>query len=235
MQELIHTVIFSTPLSAGLLIVLGWLAKKWLLQRLEKSIKHSYDKELEEHKTKLKKEADSILETQKSQLKSQSDSLIESHKANLQKITHVDRAHFDMELDSFKSLWAEVSLMIEHTARIVNLYGYSELAAGKGEKLKEAEMSDKCFFAANKKIQEVRPFIPKQIHKQATTLAQLCKKEISAFFEAARREAKKDSSYDQEAAGKIAREMCNKIINLYDELADSIQNRLESAAERYIK
>ena len=176
-----------------------------MIERLASSIRHEYNKDLEEHKAKLKAQFDAELEIRKAALKAQSDAELEVHKANAQRLIHIDRSHFDMELVSAQKLWSSVSATVDLTAQVLRLYSFDELPEGEGEKRNYAVAADEAFFAAIRVSQELRPFIPRDIHELARALAADCKEEIDAFFQALRLEERNHPSYDQIEAGKLAK------------------------------
>jgi hypothetical protein len=85
---------------------------------------------------------------------------------------------------------------MDHTARLVRLYGWQELPSGKGEKRKWAQQSDSAFFAANTKIRNNQPFIAADIFDLAIAHCSACKNEIDEFFGAVDAEEKNDTWYD---------------------------------------
>lgn len=226
MDEIVKTVLWSAPLSAVLVSALIWLIRSWIIERLSNAIKHEYNKDLEEHKAKLKGQFDMELEIRKAALKAQSDAELEVHKANAQRLIHIDKSHFDMEFDSFKTLWSAVSSTVDHTARVLRLYSFTELSAGKGEKRKYAEVADKSFFEASQITQRIRPFIPGKIHELARELEADCKREINQFFYDIKMEETPNSNYEQDLAAKSAKDALDRILGDWHALADAIQQRL---------
>ena len=235
MNETITTILWSAPLSAVLVTVLIWMVRSWLVERLGNSIRHEYNKDLEQHKAKLKAVFDAELEVSKAALKAQADAELEVHKANAQRLIHIDRSHFDLELESFQKLWSVASETVELTAQALRLYSSEELPAGKGEKHKSAVAADKSFSAAVKVVDELRPFIPRAIHERARALVVGCKSEIDHFFYSITLEELNDPSYDQEEAGRLAKLECEKLKEQWHELADAIQQRLQAIPGEQVK
>lgn len=211
------------------------MLRNWVIERLSNSIRHEYNKDLEQHKAQLKAQFDAELEVRKATLKARADAELEVHKANALRLVHIDRSHFDMELTSFQKLWSAISTAVDLTAQTASLYSYTELAKARGEKRKTAVAADDAFFVALKVIQELRPFIPPRIHEHARDLAHGCKVEIDLFFEAIRLEQKEDPSYDQSESAKLARHEREKLEEQWNALADLIQERLEAIPGEQIR
>jgi hypothetical protein len=211
------------------------MLRSWIVERLSSSIKHEYNKELEEHKAKLKASFDTELEVRKASLKAQSDAELEIHKANTQRLVHIDQSHFDMEVKNFKALWSAICAAVDLTAKLAHLYSFEERQEAKGEKRKYATDADEAFFECIRIIQELRPFIPRNIHEKARELAMLCKREIDQFFNAVRMEERLDNSYDQVEAGKVAKKEKETIHNKWNELADSMYSRIEAIPGEQVK
>lgn len=228
MNETVTTILWSAPLSAVLVSGLIWMLRSWAIERLSNSIRHEYNKDLEQHKAELKAQFDAELEVRKALLKAHADAELEVHKANALRLVHIDRSHFDLELASFQKLWSAISAAVDLTAQTAGLYSYDELPEGKGEKRKTAVAADEAFFAAIKVTQELRPFIPNRIHEHARALAAGCKAEIDHFFQSIRMEERHDPSYDQIEAGKLARDERERLEEQWRELADLIQRRLQA-------
>jgi hypothetical protein len=224
----VTTIVWAAPVSAVLVSALIWLLRSWILKRLTSSIQHEYDKDLAEHKAKLKAQSDADLVVHKSALKAQTDAELEVHKANAQRLVHIDQSHFDLELASYQKLWTAISAAVDLTAQTANLYSFNELPEGAGEKRKTAVTADEAFFVAIKTTQKLRPFIPLEIHDQAATLAAHCKAEIDTFFHALTLEKRNDRSYNQEEMGKAAKLAEGRLMEQWNSLADAIQRRLQS-------
>lgn len=219
-------IIGTASLSAGLVALVIWIARNWFIERLAGSIRHEYATDLETHKAALKSQFDSELEVRKAALKAQSDAELEVHKANLQRGFHVQKAQFDMEFSSFQKLWGALSLMVDETGRLINLYEYSETPEGKGTKRKHAEDADKAFFAATRVVQDLEPFIPEDVYQKSKSLYINCKTVIDDFFGVIKFESE-DTKFDISEYRKDARASGNDIRKDWHEIANLIRVRLK--------
>lgn len=165
MQQIIWTVIWTSPISAALLMTLVWLFRNWIKVRLTGSIKQEYANALELHKAKLRRDVetelatlnaelkakiDTQLETHKAELKARVDSDIEFLKARVQKKSHISKSQFDLELANFQRILEAISALVDDTARILCLYDRVETDTGKGEKKVYADKADAACFACGK-------------------------------------------------------------------------------------
>lgn len=196
------------------------------VESLKAVLKAQSEGAVEVLKAKLKGRNDSELEGLKAALKAQGDAEIEATKAINQRWIHIDKSQFDLELSSFKTVWEEVSEIVYITARLANLYSYSELEGHEGERRKNAVEVDDKLKKAHKVITDVRPFIPEELHESCQAIAHLCTDEIRAFWAATRAEAEKMINYSQEDADKIAVKTARKIVRDWDSLAEAIRARL---------
>lgn len=183
MDRVIETIFLSAPLSVVLVFIVGWVLRHWLTERLTRSIRHEYDKDLAAHQAQLKAQFDAELEVRKSALKAQSDAALEVHKAFVQRWSHIDTAHFDMEFNNFQKLWTAVSMTVDKTYVVQRLYALSDTSEGKGERHRNTTEADAAFFVAMGVVQALRPFIPLHIHTRTTALLTRCKAEIDFFFQ----------------------------------------------------
>jgi hypothetical protein len=163
MDEIIKTIVLPGSLSAVLLAVALWLGSDWISKRLATSVAHEYDKKLEGFKAGL-------------------DAALEYHRATVQQSLHVAKSQFDMEFASFKELWAEVSKVLELTARLINAHLKSAVTGNTNPLRELATEADAAFFAAHKKATDVAPFMPADVHAIAKTLNERCKEEIDRYF-----------------------------------------------------
>jgi hypothetical protein len=234
-DEVIRTVLWSAPLSAVLVSALVWLLRGWIAERLRSAVRHEYNKDLEEHKAKLKAQFDTELEVRRAALKAASDAELEVHKANAARLIHIDKAHFDMEFTSFQKLWTAASDTVDKTVQALRLYSFDELPEGEGEKRRYAEVADESFFQAIQVTQQLRPFIPRQIHELARALVADCKEQIDQFFRDIKLEKARNPHYDQLLAGKAAKQSIERVVDRWHELADAIQGRLQAIASEQTK
>jgi hypothetical protein len=153
---------------------------------------------------------------------------IENLKSSQEKHIHVYKAQFELEFKTYQDIWAVSATLMDHVARLVNLYHLTELPAGKGEKARCGNEADASFFIALATIHRNQPFIPVGISKRAVNHATACKKEIDSFFGAIHAEDGGDEDYDQSQALSEAREEVREILAQFTELADCIRGRLGS-------
>jgi hypothetical protein len=226
MDEMVKTVLWSAPLSAVIISGILWLLKSWIAVRLKNSIQHEYDKDIERHKAALKAQFDVELEVRKSALKAHDDTELEIHKAYMQQRFHIMKSQFDMEFNSFQSVWTSMGVLVDATARLINsfLSSYS-FEKGQKELEKYAKIADTAFFEAQSVVRGSSPFMPEEINKNANSLAVKCKEEIDLFFYLLGG-AYKSEDFGMEKATKET-EASRKSLNLaYHDLADMIRERL---------
>ncbi|MDB5984765.1 MAG: hypothetical protein JWQ69_5780 [Pseudomonas sp.] len=241
MDQIITTVAWSAPVSAILTTVLFFILRNWLLERLSGSIRNEYAKDLEEHKALLRKQTETELETykytlksgadldlevRKATLKAQSDIELEIKKGMVQRSGHIERAQFDLELSSFKTLWSTISEMVECTALMLRMYDLTETKLGKGYKKEVALAADEARAVAHRTKQNLHPFIPKEILRFASALTELSKMEVDIALQVIKVEAMNDGSYNQKEAAKEARASLTKLLGEWDSLGNAIQQRL---------
>lgn len=231
MDPVIKTILWSAPLSIVLVSVLAWILRQWLTERLISSIRHEYNKDLAAHQAQLKAQFDAELEVRKSALKAQSDAALEVHKAFVERWSHIDKAHFDMEFNSFQKLWTAVSMAVDKTYVVQRLYDRSDTPKGKGERHRNTTEADAAFFVAMGVAQELRPFIPLPIHTRVTALLTRCKAEIDFFFQYLRvSEAEGHSEDLYEEAKERSRDARAFLTREWDQVAEDIRERLGSYA-----
>lgn len=207
MDEIIKTIVLPGSLSAVLLAVALWLGSDWISKRLATSVAHEYDRKLEDFKAGL-------------------DAALEHHRAAVAQSLHVAKSQFDMEFASFKELWAEVSQVLELTARLINAHLESGVT-GNATTLREmATQADGAFFAAHKKATEVAPFMPADVHAIAKTLNGRCKEEIDRYFymtKAARADVAEFDTNEFHAQQRVAKAA---LLKDYRALETAIRRRL---------
>lgn len=209
MDEIIKSVLLSGSVSAMLLALLLWLLRDWVAQRLAGAVAHEYNEELERLKARL-------------------NVAIEHYRTEFQQGLHVATSQFDMEFASCKSLWTAVSNAVDATARMINFhleFGISE----NSERLKTlAKESDEAFFAAQKLVREVAPFIPARLGDLAQDLNARCKSEIDIYFSAVNASSSRWAELDSAEAHKQFKEARKAMYGHYKDLEAAIRARMQA-------
>lgn len=92
-----------------MIVLVGFLAKAWFLQRLRGSIKHEYDDRLEKLKAGLKDQSDKSLTQLKSDIDRQTDKL----RAAVSSYTDVQKATISRKLEAVDVLWVGYIKLME--------------------------------------------------------------------------------------------------------------------------
>ncbi|MBA2881801.1 hypothetical protein HNR65_002132 [Desulfosalsimonas propionicica] len=106
------TILASTAITTGLIGAVAWLARTWIKERLTRSIKHEYDKDLEEFKSDLASSNAIDLEQLKSELSASNAVEIEQFKARIGTEYEIIKAsllrYTEKQFELYNDLWASL-------------------------------------------------------------------------------------------------------------------------------
>lgn len=205
MDEILQTILVPGSVSAALVLALLWLLRGWIKTRLT----HEYDVKLERVKASLEDE-------------------LERLRTLLQQSLHVTKAQFDMEFESCKSLWANMSKLVDLTARLINSHVDYGISGNQSDFEKWAEEADAAFFASHKVAIEVAPFMPANIKEVASTLNGSCKHEIDYYFDLIKPGRPNLAEFDTKEVHKAMKEAKAALVQDYRKLEETIRVRLAS-------
>lgn len=90
--------------SAVLLVILGWLLRAWIGERLKAGIKHEYDDRLEKLRAELKSQGDAYLASMKSEVDRQAEKL----RITASSFSEVQKATIPKKIEAVDVLWLGV-------------------------------------------------------------------------------------------------------------------------------
>lgn len=223
----------------GPTVVLGalfaWLGKRYLDRALQRETALNL-----EHLEKQKSLYAAALETDKAEYafaleddKRKYAAALELQKSGQEKRTHVYKAQFEVEFNSYRDLWSALTTLSNAVAVLRN---YSPQSLELGDPAKEelrvyAQEADNAFFEANRKNNELSPFIDEEVHHLAVQHNRRCKSEINTFFHAIASPKKRSTpgaSYDPEQDYAETKAAFAEISASYNRIGTAIRSRLAS-------
>ncbi len=131
-------------------------------------------------------------------------SKLEERKAAERKRILVHRSQFEVEFRAYQSIWSTCSEVMDHVARLVNLYEQVELPGHAGVKAGFRNQADAALQAAITASERHAPFISGEVRDSATAFIVAARAEVQAFSGALAAEEQQKMDYSPERALKEA-------------------------------
>ena len=148
---------------------------------------------------------------------------LESLKSNLEKRNYISKTRFDLEIEVYRQLSETVVAMVSDNSALFPFGMYREPQNEEEKKnfyRENYSRAAQSYNTANSAINRNTPFIPEQLHKQFTDIADKCRIQLIMFGEL-------KIHNPSEGDGQVYRESCERTKTINSEL-DTLMTSLRS-------